>query len=81
MNAFARKLQMGFLISVVVFLLSPCLYMGIHTAANTDVKGSKPESQLRKEVVIFITVLLSPPPIFTAVLHSCGANVLYIQMK
>lgn len=46
---------------------SSCLYMWIHTAANTDVKAVR----LRRPVFIFIT----------AVLHRYRANVLYIQMR
>lgn len=62
---------MGFPVSVVVSSASPCLYMRIQTAANTDVEGS-----WAAEMSFFITI-----PFITAVLHSCGANVLYIQMN
>jgi len=37
-------LPMGFPVSVVVILLHPAVYMRVHTADDTEVKGREPES-------------------------------------
>lgn len=47
----------GFSCFCCSFSTSPCLYMWIHTPANTDVKGCRADYRLRRRVFIFITVL------------------------
>ncbi len=72
-NAFASQLQMGFPVSVVVFLLHPAFTCESIRLPILTFKAARPTEERR---VFILTVLF-----ITAVLHSCGANVLYIQMK
>lgn len=74
-NAFARQLRMGFPVSVVVFLLHPAFTCESIRPPTLTLKAATGR-RLRRRVFTFITVLF-----ITAVLRSCGANVLYIQMK